>query len=112
MSEFWMLVRLVDVLLYGAVLSGLIMHWTRLGRAGLPGFRPTLWLAFAAGAWSTIELLFERAPGGPRLLAVTAALVALSWAFYEPPVRSWWRRRRARSAAADGAVTPGDQHIS
>ncbi len=91
MHAAYEVLRWINVALYGAVLSGLIMHWRHL-LDSVPQGRWWLWGLIAVGMYGTVEVVFMGQPGGPRVIAMTVMLVGLTQALYLPVVRDLLRR--------------------
>lgn len=92
MDTAWMTLRLFNVLLYGGILSGLIMHWRVLHVPAWPGFRWGLWMFMAASTYATAESVWRAIPGGPRLVAISASLIILFIGCYWHPIRRLLRK--------------------
>lgn len=94
MSTVWLVIRIVNVFVYCGIVSGLIMHWRSLKVPSMPGFRWGLLGLVAAGAYATVEIVFQGQPGGPRLIPLAVSLAVLFTACYAVPVRHLLDRLR------------------
>lgn len=100
MHTLWFVLRIINVFLYGGVVSGLIMHWRALRVESMPGFRWGIVGLVAAGAYATVEIVILDQPGGPRLVPLAASLAVLFVSCYLRPARyilDWLRRRAPRA---------------
>lgn len=87
MTDLWLWLRIVDYLLYGGVLTGIVMRFRHLIVPGWPGFRWGLWAFVAASAYGTAEVMFKGIAGGPRVVFLSLALVVLFTGCYLEPIR-------------------------
>lgn len=108
MITFYLVLRILNVLLYCGVVSGVIMHWRLLPDSPeMPRFRASLVALLAASSYATIELAFSPNVGGLRLIFLFAALLALFRSLYLRVAQRLWnslitgRRRTMWDKRAD-----------
>lgn len=90
MSDVWNVIRIIDVVLYGAVVSGVIMHARRLTSWHMPGFRWGLWIFLAGSMWATIRAALLHLPGGSQLVFIAVGLVIMTYACYARSAQRRW----------------------
>lgn len=100
MDDVWLILRWVNIMLYGGILSGLIMHWRHLlNSPDTPTSRTWLWSLIAVGMYGTVEVVFLGQPGGFRVILMTVTLGGLFASLYVKPAARLVRRlvRRTRT---------------